>query len=221
MNTNIDTTIYQLNKVDNLAIFSQIEKKIITLDKFKSQKNPSLIIIGGQPGSGKSTLCSSIQDGLTSDNNALFIDMDELREYHPKYKFINKNNDKYAALYTGPDAGKWSELLLRSAANKKYNIVYESTLKNTETICLMVQSFAKSGYNVSLQMIVVKPEISQVSTYLRYELLKDAQGYGRFVIPKYHDDSVANIPKTLQALKEQGLISKIELFTRDKSLFQG
>jgi UDP-N-acetylglucosamine kinase len=221
MSANIDTTIYQLNEADNLAIFSRIEKKVINSEELKSQKNPFLIIIGGQPGSGKSTCCVNIQKSLTGDNNALFIDMDELREFHPEYQSLNKNNDKFAALYTGPDAGKWSELLLRNAANKKYNIVYESTLKNVETICLIAQSFTKSGYDVSLQAMIVKPEISQVSTYLRYEQIKNAQGYGRYVLPQYHDDSVANIPRTLQAIKEQGLVSKIELYTRDKPLFHG
>jgi hypothetical protein len=220
MNANVDTTIYQLSEVENLAIFSQIKEERIP-EELQSQKNPLFIIIGGQPGAGKSRLGKTIQNSLTSKNKALLIDVDKLREYHPQYKVINKNNDKFSALYTGTDAGKWSELLLRSAASEKYNIVYESTLKNKDTICLMIQSFSKSGYDVSLQVMVVKPEISQVSTYLRYELLKNVQGYGRFVIPKYHDDSVANIPRTLQAIKEQGLVSKIELYTRDKPLFQG
>ncbi|MDR3350125.1 MAG: zeta toxin family protein [Prevotellaceae bacterium] len=221
MDLSADTSTYQLSQVENLTIFSLIEKELLLSKNLKSQTNPLLTIIGGQPGCGKSTRSANIRDSLTLDSKALFIDLDELRKFHPEYKSINKKNDKLAALYTGPDAGKWSELLLHSAVRKKYNIVYESSLRNTEYLCSMIHSLSKKeGYDISLQVIITKPEISQVSTYLRYELIKERFGYGRYIVPDYHDDSVTNMSKALQAIKEQGLVSKMELYTRDKPLFQ-
>jgi 2-phosphoglycerate kinase len=94
MNINVDTSIFQLGQAENWAIFSLIEKEILLSKKLKSQKNPSLIIIGGQPGCGKSTRCADIRGNLTPDNKALFIDMDELREFHPKYQFLNNNSSQ-------------------------------------------------------------------------------------------------------------------------------
>jgi predicted ABC-type ATPase len=217
----IDTFRYQLSASENVAIFSRIEKEML-LSHIKSQRQPFLIILGGQPGCGKSTHCDSIRANLSKDNAALFIDIDQLRQYHPEYRLLNKKNDKYSALYTGHDAGKWSEMLLYKAAEKKCNMVYESSLKNTTALLSLTKELKeKAEYNVSLQVLVVKPEISQVATYLRYEKKKEVSGYGRYVIPKYHDDSFNNISQALQAIKEQGLVGKIELYTRERLLFQG
>jgi UDP-N-acetylglucosamine kinase len=216
----IDRAIYQLEKSEHIDIFSRIEKRL--LQGIKSQKNPFFIIVGGQPGCGKSTRCDIIRSQLPESEKVLVVNIDQLRHYHPKYNFLNRQNDKLAALYTGQDAGVWADMLINKAARKRYNMVYESTLKNTEVLLFITKELKeKAGYDVSLQIMIVKPEFSQVSTYLRYEQIKAAQGYGRYVIPKYHDDSFNNIPKALQAIKEQGLVSKIELYTRDKPLFQG
>jgi UDP-N-acetylglucosamine kinase len=215
---NIDITAYQLTTADLLTVFSTIEKTV--LSHRKQQKTPFITIIGGQPGSGKSSLCEQLRQQYAK-NDVVFIDIDQLRKYHPKNKWLFKQNDKMAALYTGTDAGKWTAMLLQRAAENKCNIAYESTLKNTPSNLFMIEELNKAGYDVSLLLMVVKPEITQVSTYVRYERMKETYGYGRYVIPHYHDDSFNNISQALQAIKEQGLVSKIELYTREQPLFQG
>ncbi len=73
----------------NERIFDKIKSKYL-LD-IRSSVNPQGIILGGQPGSGKSFLQKEIAKEFTED--FIFISTDDLRLYHPAYLELQQNTE--------------------------------------------------------------------------------------------------------------------------------
>ncbi|MBD4245803.1 hypothetical protein GUH33_07935, partial [Xanthomonas citri pv. citri] len=62
---------------------------------------PQAIILGGQPGAGKSGLLEASKQGF-ADRNVVTINGDELRYYHPQYRDIQKADERRFAELTDP-----------------------------------------------------------------------------------------------------------------------
>jgi hypothetical protein len=133
-----------------------------------------------------------------------------------------QDDDKLMTAYTAKDSGRWTERLIRDLAASKRNMLIETTLRNpsvaTETV---KQLHHLAGYNVQVKAFVVHYDKSFVGCFKRYEEMKVYRGFGRFVHKHALDAAYAGMPKTLQALKEQNLVSHIHLYTREQPLFIG
>jgi predicted ABC-type ATPase len=149
------------------------------------------------------------------------IDGDALREYHPKFIRYNREKDKLMAAYTAIDSGRWTARLINDLVQGRYNMIVETTLRSREVVAGMVEKVSKAGYDVQAKVIVVSYDKSLLGSYLRYETVKQERGFGRFVHDHALKAAYAGMPETLQALKEQGICSRIYLYTREKALFEG
>ncbi|MDR1154036.1 MAG: zeta toxin family protein [Bacteroidales bacterium] len=185
------------------------------------QEHPVAIILGGQNASGKSTLGKKVWQEYRVKGGIATIEGDALREYHPKFIRYNLENDKLMAAYTAIDSGRWTARLINDLAYSKYNMIVETTLRDRETVTGMVEKVSKTGYGVQAKVIVVSYDKSLLGSYLRYETVKQERGFGRFVYDHSLTSTYAGMPETLQALREQGICSRIHLYTREKTLFEG
>src|SRR4051812_45769197 len=86
-----------------------LDEKIIPdqLDPVQPAKKPTLFMLGGQPGAGKTKVRESIQKS-DQGKGALVVDPDELRTYHPKYGEFVKENSDTAASRVHEDAMAWA-----------------------------------------------------------------------------------------------------------------
>ena len=88
------------------------------------------IVLGGQPGSGKSVLTDSIKNQTP---NVVCINGDEYRSWHPKFSQIQEKYGKDSSKITAKFAGKVTEYLINRAIKEKYNVVIEGTFRTAET----------------------------------------------------------------------------------------
>jgi predicted ABC-type ATPase len=95
---------------------------------------PKAIMLGGQPGAGKSALQSMAELELAKEGGALAIIGDELRDYHPLYRKLLKQNDKTAAFYTDRDSGQWVGKLINYTIAKHYHLIIEGTMRRFEVV---------------------------------------------------------------------------------------
>ena len=72
--------------------------------------NPQGFVLGGQPGAGKSNLLEQISNNL--DGNALIINADEFRRYHPQFDEIQAKYGDDAPKHTAEFSGKMAEQVL-------------------------------------------------------------------------------------------------------------
>jgi len=203
---------YELSREEAIEIF---EDKIVPylFGKVTPVNNPKFILIGGQPGSGKTELAIYSKNVLK--NNIITVDGDLLRPFHPEYMELFEKYGADASKYTHPDCARWSIWSVRRAREIGYNIILENTLRDknvTETI----ERFYQRGYEIITKIMVVTELESGIGVFQRYIdviLANNPDVLPRYTAKERHDLTCKNIPDVIQAIHEQGY-SKIEFFRR-------
>lgn len=192
----------------------QKEELVRDLSAYKtSSKKPVGYLIVGQPGAGKSTM-ADIFVGEHS-GNICFVSGDDYRRYHPHFSELQKRFGNDAVHYTQKFAGQMTEALIEALSRKKYNLIIEGTLRTTkvplQTKALLVSRF----YDVSLNVLLVRPEVSYLSTIKRYREMKALGGMPRFTPKEHHDLVVNSIIDNLDFIYRNYAIKQIRVFTRE------
>lgn len=201
------------------AILKQIVKE--KLDPLPKLLSPKMFMLGGQPGAGKSSIRNAITDNpLFAD--ALVIDPDDLRTYHPKYIDFVKENPDTAAGRVHPDAAKWAAELRAEAIKKKVNIIFDGTLGgNPSAAVAMAKEAAKGGFDVEVHVAAVSIEASQQGVRKRYEEAFEAYADDpeenpppRNVPDSIQMSSYKKIPDAIEQLAATGVVSRIRIADR-------
>ena len=164
--------------------------------------NPRLVIVGGQPGAGKTlaTLSAVRELGRAGDAVA-YINGDELRPLHPRYAALVAADNTTAADKTGTDVGLWVERGIREAAAERISSVIETTMRQPEVVRRTAEQFTKSGFAFEMRVVVADPELSRLAIYERFARALGTSGaLPRFTLPNYHTDALAQMPATLRAV---------------------
>ena len=188
------------------------------LEYYKSMysptENPKVTLLGGQPGAGK----SGLENLINIKKNYVSISGDDYREYHPRFKEINLEHGREASKYTQQWAAEITEKLIRELRKEKYNLIIEGTLRTAELPLKEASAFKKAGYEVELNVVVVKPEKSRLGTLERYEAMLKQNKVPRMTPKEHHDLVVNNIGNNLEIIYNSKAFDNIKLFDRGNNL---
>ena len=151
----------------------------------KAQAQPTVVMLGGPPGVGKTSLAEVIARRL---GNAGTLDVDSMRDFHPQYRELLQADELTAARYTNRDASRWLQMALAYAGERRWNLVKEGTLRVPERVEAGAQLLRDRGWHrVEAAYVAAAPACSQLSMVLRYLRQHDTLGAGRFVNVESHD----------------------------------
>lgn len=180
-------------------VFEKIRKKY--LFEKEPSTNPIGIILGGQPGSGKSFLVNEIKKEFQKD--FIFISTDDLRLYHPAYSALQQNPEtlQNAANLVNPYASTWTERLIKHCIENKFNLIIHSTLGgNVNAVYRTVDMLRENDFSFHLRLMAVLALISKLSIFLRYEFQLKEKGFARWTRMEDHDDRFEKIPQVLEQI---------------------
>ena len=188
------------------------------LEYYKSMysptENPKVVLLGGQPGAGK----SGLENMINEKKNYASISGDDYRKYHPRFKEINLEYGRDASKYTQQWASEITEKLIKELGKEKYNLIIEGTLRTAELPLKVASAFKKAGYEVELNVVVVKPEKSRLGTLERYETMLKQGDDPRMTPKEHHDLVVENIGNNLEIIYNSKAFDNIKLFDRENNL---
>ena len=202
--------IYRLSD----AQFAAYYKKSIGF--LKLGKNPrsrkTLSIVGGQSGAGKSRLIPIAIQEL--NGNAVVVDFDELRAWHPHYKEVSDSYLEITHRILHPDTEKVKNAVLETLRKEGYNVIYEGALRNTQGFLDFAKDFKEDDYHITMNIMSVPKLESYGSTFLRYatDLLADLNP--RWVEKEAHDGSYDGVVRTVKAFIDQSLSKDIKVYIR-------
>ncbi len=175
--------------------------------------NPTAYILGGQSGSGKSTIHQIILD---NDPNTIVIDGDRFRERHPHFKEIQKEYGREAANYTQPFVNKMVEGLIERFSNEKYNLIIEGTCRSISVPLNTCDLLKPKGYTVNLAIMCTDKDVAWQSTINRYNEM-EAHGLLPRAVPRdKYDKMVAALPGNISKLYNSKKFDDIILYNRSK-----
>jgi hypothetical protein len=182
------------------------------------QENPTFAIVGGQAGSGKTSLVAKKYNEL--GKNAIIIDQDEIRSKYPQklYRQIVENYDDRAEyLILKPYVLRMRQELVDRARNGKYNVIMESALMAVDSFIRQGKPFKEDGYNMNFSVITVPELEANMSTLNRYCYYLEKYGECRRntkLDPEAENKVKANITK----LENSGLFDNVDVYVRGKEL---
>jgi hypothetical protein len=190
-------------------------------DGIEKTASPSIVFVGGQPGSGKSALLRYCVQQYQEHNGNTIAEIvgDDFRAYHPKYAELLDTDDETAAFYTDKDVGRWIEKSLRYAAeNVGCSVALESTLRQPNVVCGTMHFFKEHGYTVNLNILLAHSLLSRLGVIERYLAQMSDTGNGRFTVRESHDASYDAIPDTVNAIFAAGKLNQVSLYNRGAKL---
>jgi Ni2+-binding GTPase involved in maturation of urease and hydrogenase len=209
----MDAASYKLSEQQHESIYGRIKRVALSgLDS--GLERPTVVVLGGQPGSGKSALIDAASRELGATHAPVVVNGDDLRRYHPQYEQIFKNHPQDGAALTDPDSREWTRRLLAEAKDGRYNIVFESTMRQTSPLDKTMASFREAGYQLEVKVMATHADVSQLGIRERYEAQIQQQGFGRWTPKESHDTTYTSMPNTLAIIERDKLADKVQVYNR-------
>jgi predicted ABC-type ATPase len=202
------------------SLHNEIFKGILKdeLDASTSVQSPKIVILGGQPGSGKSKIFDFAKNNIFNNNNVVSINGDDYRSLHPQANEIFALYDKRFAEFTDPDVRLWTSGLLEACVNNKRNIIVETTMRNQQPLASTISKLKHIGYTIALMVSAVQDKISRVNIVKRYEEQRIKYGIGRWTPFEIHDEAYHNFPKNVSFFENSSPIDSITVFDRNVNI---
>jgi hypothetical protein len=202
---------HKLSDEDNRRIFFE-EILPIEFSDIVHKPHPVVIFVGGQPGAGKTALQKRIftESQLT---NALVINGDDFRAYHPENEELLKSDDTMAAYYTDADVGMWIGQAIDIAKENHANALVEGTLRRPEITIKSAGAFKNCGYVAELHVIITQEFFSRLRILFRYLDQRKNEGYGRYTMTEAHDASYSVLPNSLNEIVTADIFNRLVLYT--------
>jgi UDP-N-acetylglucosamine kinase len=182
----------------------------VTNANLQTQDKPTLIVIGGQPGSGK----SHTQELVTKkylNNNALFISGDSYREKHPHFNELNKLDNTKVYENTSKFVDEVTKKLSDKAIDGNLNVVMESTLKNFDKTKKEIDAFRDAGYRTKVVVVATRADVSWQRTISRAEKQRKNGEQPRVVDKEAHDNIVKILPLNVERLYNEKVCDDLEI----------
>lgn len=197
-------------QIFNDVIFPQISKGIIP------SPLPRAVIVGGQPGSGKSVFASRL---LQEEPNTVFINGDDFRSLHPLYTEYLAKSSLDAADKTQEIVNLWIERALLNCVHSHLNFIVEGTMRSAKAPLATALMAKGARYVVDGAVISTPAELSLASTVFRFEEAKRKGGIARYTKKESHDEAFLALPNTVKELIESQLFSSIIIGVRQSGDF--
>jgi predicted kinase len=177
---------------------------------------PLLVLLGGQPAAGK----TNAQEAVIAANAAaqlVPVTGDDLREYHPDYLALARREPLQMPAATAAVSGGLVRLALDHALDHRYSVLLEGTFRDSEMVAATARRFAEAGYRVEVVAVAAPAAVSRLSAEQR-SLGRNGR-FGRWTPPQAHEDGLAGSPTTVAALEGLPAVSRVQVRTRDRLVY--
>lgn len=179
--------------------------------------NPTLILVGAQPGAGKSRVNVTVMS--EHPEPVVAIIGDDLRIFHPSYADLVQGDPSVMPDATAQASGQWVERSIAYAAENGISVLVEGTFRRPEVTLSTAHRFKERGFRVQVVLLAVSPEVSRLSIARRYLRDVETSGHGRFTSLAAHDAAYDAMPDTIKAIAAAGSpVDELTVRTRDQVL---
>ncbi|MET9274367.1 zeta toxin family protein [Kribbella sp. NPDC003557] len=180
-------------------------------------QRPLVVLIGGPPGSGKSTTQWLLQASLGARSVAVY-DFDDDITAHPRYDAIMRARgmggaDELARNLPRGMMVRCLEHLRRG--EPQYDVIASAPLHRVPLATNWVDGFRAVDYRVALVYVVTHEATCRLGRVSRFQQALDDTGIGRWVRPELGDLSYRLVPDTAQELESLSYVDDLYLVDRN------
>ena len=173
---------------------------------------PAMVIIGGQPGAGKTGLMTYTNSELGP--GTVVVDIDDFRNHHPNIEEIKDNYPDYYVDFTAKFISDVSHVITPMLIDGRYNMILHKTLGNNAVIDDTVIPALKAGYYIALRVMAVSSLQSKLSALGRTQDIRDFVGMTRWVNKEHHDGVYRGMLDVVDTFEKEKLANLVEVYMR-------
>lgn len=177
------------------------------------RERPRLLLFGGQPGSGKSTLQRLILPALPK--GTISYDGDDLLRLSPDYEWAMSADDKVASTTVSKQVGVLHGRAMEHVRGGRFDVVCSHPLGRADWAAAWVLGFKNAGYRVEVAFVATHASNSHFSLVDRHARATRDQGFGRWLPQIHHDRFYLGVPNTIEFLETHHLVDSLYVLSRE------
>lgn len=178
----------------------------------KPEANPATILLGGQPGAGKSRAGEIAAE--QAGGHVVAIVGDDYRRFHPDYERVMREDPLRMPDVTAQASGRWIQMCVEHAHRQGYSTLVEGTWRNAQVPLEGAREARAAGRRVDAVVVAVQPEVSRLGAMERYYRDVMAGDDARWTPPKAHDAAADSLPGTVEAVALSSDVDSLRVTNR-------
>lgn len=178
-----------------------------------AREHPRVLLFGGQPGSGKTTLQRLVLPVLPE--GTVSYDGDDLLRLAPDYEWAMTADDRSASHSLARQVGGLHELAMGHLRQARVDVVCSHPLGRADWAASWVQGFRDAGYRTEAAFVATHTSNSRFAIADRHTRARAHQGFGRWMPEPHHDLSYLGVPNTVEFLETHRLVDSLYVLSRD------
>lgn len=202
----------------------EIFQKIIVPDYLllanpQPQQQPEAVLLGGQPGAGKSTTAALLRRQYAGRGGLVTVTWDDFRPFHPDYERLLAE-----APHAMPDATRaaarwWQDRSAAYLREARYHTLLEGGFRDPGEVLAGAAQFRAAGYEVHVSALAVPAALSRLGIVERYARQAEVTGRGRWTTQASHDADYTGTVTVLEMARESPAVSRVSLWTREGLIY--
>ncbi|GAB3717557.1 zeta toxin family protein [Nocardiopsis oceani] len=177
------------------------------------REHPRLLLFGGQPGSGKSTLQRLVLPVLPP--GTVSYDGDDLLRLSPDYEWSMTADDRAASTAVSRQIGGLHGHAMEHVREGRFDAVCSHPLGRADWAASWVLAFKDAGYRVEVAFVATHSSNSRFGIADRHARATRDQGFGRWLPEIHHDRFYLGVPNTVEFLETHRLADSVYVLSRD------
>ncbi|MBR8742563.1 zeta toxin family protein [Nocardiopsis sp. MG754419] len=177
------------------------------------RRRPRLLLFGGQPGSGTSTLQRRVLPVLPP--GTVSYDRGDLMRLSPDYEWAMSADDRAASIAVSHQVGGLHARSMEHVREGRFDVVRSDPLGRADRAASRVLAFKEAGYRVEVAFVATHTSHSRFSLLDRHARATREQGFGRWIPQAHHDRSYLGVPNTIEFLETHRLVDSLYVLSRE------
>jgi predicted kinase len=173
---------------------------------------PTLVLLGGQPGAGKSRATARI---LAEHPGMAAVTGDDLRIFHPGYRTLVAEHPEQVGAALAESTRVWVRATLTDALEQHRSLLLEGTFGDPDVTLATAARFRDAGFRVRIVAIASPRVLSVVSAASRYLRDRQTGNPARFTRLSAHDRGYHGTTRLIGNLDKAAPADRVTIISRN------
>ena len=179
------------------------------------ESSPTLVLLGGQPGAGKSRASARL---LTEHDGMVAVTGDELRIFHPRYRQLTTDQPEQAPAVLAETTREWVRAAIHSSLEERRSLLLEGTFGDPDVTLSTADRFRQAGFRVRIVAVASPRVLSIVTVASRYLRDRKLGSPARFTRLSAHDRGYEGTARLLGSIDSHDSVERVTILSRSGSV---